>query len=278
MTSHDEYREIAASYALDALDTTERAEFEAHLATCAICRQDVADLAPVVTALGGTVEPVEPPADLKTRTLAKALGQAVPRGQVVPMRPAPAPAPGPRSNGWLIAAASLVLAAGLGAYAVSLHSEIGRLRQLAAEAYARVETLRTELAALRQDSTRLANAVNVLGAPDVIRVDLKGAAGAPEATGRAYVGSGRGLVFAANRLPPLAAGRVYQLWVIPPGSKVPQSAGVFSVDPAGASATFAVRLPPGISRPGVVAVTDEPGPSGSQLPSTPILLAGAVGD
>jgi hypothetical protein len=178
----------------------------------------------------------------------------------------------------LLAAASLVLAAGLGAYAASLRSQIAQLQQLASEAYSRAETLRTELAALRQDSARLSNTVNVLSAPNVIRVDLKGAAGAPDATGRAYVSTGRGLVFAANRLPPLGIGRVYQLWVIPPGSKVPQSAGVFSVDPAGASATFAVALPSGITQPGTVAVTDEPGPTGSTLPSTPILLAGSAGD
>src|SRR5690349_3738664 len=106
MTSHDEYREIAASYALDALDERERAEFEAHLSTCAICRQDVADLAPVVSALGTTVEPVAPPPDLKARTLSKATGQpAAPRGQVVQMRRASEPAR--RSNAWLLAAASL---------------------------------------------------------------------------------------------------------------------------------------------------------------------------
>jgi anti-sigma-K factor RskA len=114
MTSHDEYREIAASYALDALDARERAEFEARLATCAICRQDVADLAPVVAALGTTVEPMAPPPELKARTLARATGQApAPTAQVVPIRSAPPPAR--RSSGWLLAAASLVLASGHGA-------------------------------------------------------------------------------------------------------------------------------------------------------------------
>ena len=40
--------EDAAAYALTALDAAELAEFEAHLATCALCQQEVAEFSATV--------------------------------------------------------------------------------------------------------------------------------------------------------------------------------------------------------------------------------------
>jgi hypothetical protein len=62
---HPAYREDAGAYLLGALTETERHEFERHLATCAVCREDVEWLRPAADVLPRSVEPVEPPASLR---------------------------------------------------------------------------------------------------------------------------------------------------------------------------------------------------------------------
>ncbi len=64
------------------------------------------------------------------------------------------------------------------------------------------------------------------------------------ATARAYVSLNQGLVFTAAGLPALPEGRVYQLWVIPPGATAPISAGLVPVDSSG-GARMTVGLPQG---------------------------------
>jgi len=274
MSSHEAFRDAVAAYALDALDAEERGPFEAHLATCAECQRELAELRRVTAGLGLSVDPIAPPESLKARTLARATAQSQRARSAAAIREVE-----PKRSfswQWLAAAASVVLIVGLSMYAALLRSEVTRLSAAASEAYARADSLREELMSLRRDSVRLMNAVSVLSAPDTIKVDLRASPAVPQASGRAYLSAGRGLVFAANRLPALLPGRVYQLWVIAPDSAVPVGAGVFAVDAAGSSSAFAVVLPAGMERVKTVAVTDEPGPSGSLQPSTPILLAGSA--
>lgn len=67
MTDHDLHA-LSGAYALDALDADERARFEAHLMTCADCREEVASLQEAAALLG--TEPVEPPAAVRDAVLA----------------------------------------------------------------------------------------------------------------------------------------------------------------------------------------------------------------
>ena len=55
MEVHHEYADQAAAYALGALTPAERAEFEAHLAKCALCAAEVRSFAPVVGDLADDV-------------------------------------------------------------------------------------------------------------------------------------------------------------------------------------------------------------------------------
>lgn len=65
----NELHDLAAAYALDALDDAERAEFSAHLATCDRCRRAVADFDVTAGSLAtGTATP--PPAHLKDSVMA----------------------------------------------------------------------------------------------------------------------------------------------------------------------------------------------------------------
>lgn len=282
MTSHDEFAAAAAAYALDALDASEREQFEQHLTTCERCQQSVAELREVTAALGA-IEAVAPPASLKARTIAHATAQvqepaAATVSRLVPRAPSASSAAASRSSEWLVRAASVIIIVGLGLYSVSLRSEVATLRGVVAEAVERAEQLRAQVAGLRGDSARLSHAMSVVSAPDTVRVELRGAATAPQATGRAFFSRDRGLILAANQLPPLAPGRVYQLWVIPPDSSVALSGGVFSVDGTGVLSEFVATLPAGLRSVKTIAITDEPGPVGSPSGTTPILLVGSAGD
>jgi anti-sigma factor RsiW len=60
---------LSGAYAVDSLDDLERARFEAHLADCAACLEEVASLVEAAGLLGATAA-TEPPAGLRDRVLA----------------------------------------------------------------------------------------------------------------------------------------------------------------------------------------------------------------
>jgi anti-sigma-K factor RskA len=116
--------------------------------------------------------------------------------------------------------------------------------------------------------------VAVLTAPDVARIDLAGQTPvAPQATARAFWSRSRGMVFTAANLPPLPAGRVYQLWVVT-AQRAPLSAGLLTPDGQGSvSATF--NTPADIPQPVALAVTIEPA-GGVPAPTGDRYLIGTV--
>lgn len=78
MDVHD----LTAAYALDALDDVERAEYEAHLANCERCRDELGELREPAAALAWAVESPAPPAGLRARILDDATAG---RDNVVPL-------------------------------------------------------------------------------------------------------------------------------------------------------------------------------------------------
>jgi anti-sigma-K factor RskA len=183
--THGELREQAAAYALGALSRDERVAFEAHLLDCDECGDEVRSFSSVATALASAVPPAQPGARVRERAVAVSRPSLVP---VVPVAPAPVV---PRRRvptlvPWLMAAASMALAAGLSV-------ELVRLRKAAVD-------------------TRSAGVV--LGAADLVRIDMAGQPVAPRASARAFWSRSRGLIVTASSLPPLPAGRTYQLWII----------------------------------------------------------------
>jgi anti-sigma-K factor RskA len=296
MSAHDTFAEAAAAYALDALDPQEAQQFEAHLATCAACREELVRYQQVVVGLASTVTPEEPPPSLRARTLARAFagsqvplsepGAAVPRPHTWHVEKPDVRAADAASRsaawGWRLAlAASLAIIVGLGAYASTQRGAAISLRAQLADALGRLESLRAELVNARRDADRLATTANVVNAPDLVAISLRGQAGAPAAAGRALVSRGRGLIFRAAGLPAPAPGRVYQLWVIPPSTPgvpaVPVGAGILTAEAGGGFVLDGGPLPAGVAAVQLVAVTEEPGPTGSPGPTTPILLLGQAG-
>ena len=271
---HDELTLLAPAYALGALDADERRAFEDHLAECDICAAEVRSLTPIAAGLAQTPLQVSPRPELRSRVLT-AVGATTPMRQVV-AAPA-APAPRARSTGpavWLPYAAVLALAAGFAMYAWDQRNQVRDMSARLEQAAAGVRESQRDLAAARRQVTDMQRraaearaAIDVLTAPDLVRIDLAGQAGARQASARALWSRQRGMVFSATNLPPLAAGRVYQVWVITAGPD-PISAGLLAPDGSGVFMT-----PPDIAPPRAVAVTDEPA-GGMPKPSTTPFLVG----
>jgi anti-sigma-K factor RskA len=230
----DEIHDAAGAYALDALDDLERARFEAHLARCATCRQDVADFQATARLLGAAAAEA-PPIALRDSVLAaiRDVRQespfALPRARRG-LRP-------------LISGLSVAAAAAI----------IGLLAVFAIDA-------RNE----RDDAQLLAR---TLAAPDARTVQLD-AVGTDTGSGRLVWSESEGrAVLVVDGLPPVAEGRAYELWYIE-GDR-PEPAGVFDHD---GSRIVAVLddLPAGAD---MIGITEEPA-AGSDLPTGPILLLG----
>lgn len=121
-----ELHDLAAAYALDALDPDERRDFERHLEGCSRCRDEVASLRDGAARLAHAADGPEPPPELRERILTAA--RAEPQDAVViPFR-----------RRWLFpatavaAAAAAAVAVGLGIWATSLRSDLNEERESAA--------------------------------------------------------------------------------------------------------------------------------------------------
>lgn len=106
---------LTAGYALHALSPQEEREFEAHLAGCRRCQEELASFSEAASALAFAAPAEQPPPALRGRILAAARAE---RPNVVPLRPRwayPAVA---------VAAVAMGVAVGLGVWAAALHSRL----------------------------------------------------------------------------------------------------------------------------------------------------------
>ncbi|MEO8257614.1 MAG: anti-sigma factor [Acidobacteriota bacterium] len=265
---HDELSGRAAAYVLGTLDPAEYAEFTAHLSECATCAAAVRSLSPVVEALAHAAPPAAPSERLRARVLERI--QSEDGAQPAPIRAAtPVSSPGSGFSAsralsgrgaaltrrWLPLAAAVVIAAGLGVDAARLRQRIGSLEQRVRDISAGAAASERELTAVRQSASEAQTLVVVLASSDLIRVDLAGQPLAPEARARAFWSRTRGLIVTASNLPPLPAGRTYQVWMVTPDTAV--SAGLLR--PGERGDVHAVFTPPrDVARVAAVAVTIEP--------------------
>jgi anti-sigma-K factor RskA len=180
--------ELTAAYALDALDEDERESYEAHLAHCDRCREELAGLSEAATALAWGAESPAPPERLRSRILEAAAAE---RENVLPLRP--------RLPWRELAAVAACAAVGLGIWAGTLSNSLDNERSA---------------------SARAQQAVEIVSDPNARRVELRGDSGMV-AVDRA--GNG---VLIVHRLAAAPADRTYEAWVIPQGG-TPRKAGLF---------------------------------------------------
>lgn len=263
MSAHPEFADAIAAYALSALDAADARALEAHLSTCAECRAELVELQRVVGGIGLSAIAEEPPVDLRAKVLNRAelaRGTRSPRTATSDRSSSSAIVP------WMVAAASIALVAASGFYGLMQRQQTVEALKGKAAADARVASMQSQLNGL---SERIA----VLSAPDAVQIKLAGQPDAPGASASVVMSPTKGMVLTALNLPQLAAGKIYQLWVVT--KTAPVSIGTFEVAADG-SVTGTMPLTPGASTdPVAVAVTIEPA-GGVPSPTGPKVLVGAV--
>jgi anti-sigma factor RsiW len=220
----DAIHELAAAYALNALDEDETVEYEAHLRHCDRCRRELGGFQATAASLAFGLEGPAPPAELRDRILVQARRE---RSNVVALAPRRA-----FRLATAVAAVAACAALGLGIWAASLSSRLGDER----EADARME-----------------QALAVLADPAASHVSLQGAQGS-----LIVASSGRGALVLES-LEPLPEGEYYTAWVSRDG-KTMEHAGAFRPD--GGVRVFPLTRP--VPDGGLVAVSIEARPDADQ--------------
>jgi anti-sigma-K factor RskA len=254
--NREEIRELAALYALGALDGADIASFETLLrsrdpeATAALSEFDAA----LLKVAGEWTD--APPAALKAALTERVGGQPA----AEPRRPAARPARARRSFWPAIWAGAM--AAGVAAVVVGL--------SVSASYETRVAALQREAAALRADIERQQQLIAMVRDPRTEIATLAGQAPAPDAKARVLWNPAAGGLLVAAGLPPTTADKAYQLWAIV-GKNAPIPAGVFTVDDKG-TGSLRVAPIPGVEKVDVFAVSLEPA-GGRPAPTGQIYLA-----
>jgi anti-sigma-K factor RskA len=251
--ARDERRDLAIAYLLGSLSPAERSAFEARLATDPEGRAELAAFRATLDTLGHGVPQVEPPARLRARVL-EAIG--TPPGSATSDAAPVAPPAGSPWGAWLLVAASLVAAVGMGAYALQLRRAVVALEVDLARAIGALDDARSRLAGAEQGMQSAQVSLAVLTAPDIVRVDLAGQTIAEAARGRAFWSRATGVVFVATGVPEAPRGTTYQLWLVP-ASGAPVSAGIAVPDATG-RLTIVTETRPDVAAPAAFAVTREP--------------------
>lgn len=249
MTNEHPYREEDFELlTLGVLEDAEREGIELHVAACAACERKLAEARGRIALLALTAEPQTPPAAVKQRLMEQIRAERVPRSNTSRDRTvSPSRAEREPARWWTAVWATAAFA--LAACAVilwianaRLGDEVNELESTAAKQAAQLERTRA-IAAL-------------LTSPQTVTVTL--APKTPNATqpGRVMYNQRQGALIYAGNLPPLAADKSYELWLIPQsGNPIP--AGVFAAQPNGEAGMVMPKIPVGVSAK-AFAVTVEP--------------------
>jgi anti-sigma-K factor RskA len=255
ITRHAEARDLLGAFALGAVDAEDAATVRRHLATCAECQAEIAQLWVMVDVLRETVAPLDPPPALRDRIAAAVMAEtaSTPHGPAAAPETAAFPS-GPtitpverlsepirkpasfwaRATPWAAAAAVLLLlSAGLLVWNLRLREQIAT-------------------------------------APVAETIALAPTDAAPEARGEVtYLPDDELFILDVRDLPELEANQVYEVWLIGDDG-VPAPAGVFN-HPTDQHAVVADR-----SQFETLAITAEPGPLGTEAPTGEIMATASL--
>ena len=233
---HAAWADASAAYLLGALDASEREGYEAHLSTCAVCREEVARLRVAADALPASPRQIAPPPELKDRIMSIVNAEAELLHAAGPEADRTTVAPPRRRFAWwpprpamAMAMTLLVLVAGVGAGVVASGGLDG-------------EATRTVVA-------------------DVT---------VPDASAKLIVRDGDHSTLVTKGLPDPSQGRVYQVWIKHPGKDPEPTEALFDVRKDGSAS---VDVPGSLEGVEAVMVTSEPD-GGSQVPTrAPVVIA-----
>jgi len=269
MNGHPQFDEAFDLYALGALDAQERGEMESHVKQCRQCAEKLAEARQRIAVVALSVPEVRPPEQIKKRLMDRVHSetQAAATGARRRHDDVAAPAKGTAgvfdffrrpSLAWSFAACAALLAVVFAVRSSHLQQQLSQQQQ--------------QLASLQDSAAHDRLVSGLLTGNDTQRVLLTEAQGPSHPEGRVYYHPSRGLLFYANNLPALPAGRAYELWVIPAqGAPIP--AGTFQPNARGEGSVILPALPSGVTAK-AFAVTLEPA-GGVPLPTGPKVLVGA---
>ncbi len=273
--NHDEYKELLALEAIEALDDAEKSALEAHLAACPECRRELAEWRDDTAQLALSSEPVAPPPSLRVNIIARLREDSrlspvqtsrdsndysdhdviEETGKVLPLRRTE------NGSGKRVFASKSALWSG----ALAASFVILALTIALVVLWNREARLSNELAHERSTT-------ELLTAPDARIAQLAGTSVAPRARAKLAFDKRSGhALLSAYDLPPAPAGKAYQIWFIADGKPIPGK--VFMTDAAG-RAVIEEQIPAAGRNASLFAITLEPA-RGESAPTGEKYLVGA---
>lgn len=232
---HPRWEDAAGAYLLGALPDDEERRFEAHLADCHACQREVDDLRVATEALPASPPQIAPPPELKDRIMAIVTAEA-----------------------------ELLQAAGARADQVPGPARVERKRW----------SLPSWLTPRLAPALAMVLIVGVVAGVSVDRATdgpsapqvrtVAAVVDAPGASARLVISDDGAAELVASRLPDPGEGRVYQVWLMRPGSKEPEPTDALFTTNRDGSAS--VRVPGRLRGVERVLVTSEP-EGGSRVPT-----------
>lgn len=279
--THEDYKELLAAQALNALDAEDARALATHLEGCADCRSGVGEWEKTAAFLALDAKQLEPSPELRQRIL-ESVRRDGRSGRLTNERLEAVAEPRrgggdsrvleferPQRNIWTTLgsfgaiAATLVLAALIISLVVLWQQNRATQRELA--------QLANETRQAKTQLDRERSVVQLLTAPDAHMAKLAGTNAAPGAHAMlAYDKDGHAMLMAKG-LPPAPEGMAYQLWYIKDNKKMPGK--VFRPDEAG-NGVLEDQIPASARDAAVFAITLEP-ENGVQTPTGLIYLLSA---
>lgn len=255
MNGHPQFDADFELYVLGTIEGQEKHALESHLPLCSECTRKLAEARSRVAALAFAAPPETVPGAVKERLLRQV------REQAMKHRRAPV-----RTFGrWLIPALT-----GLSLVLVFVAAQLELENRALKEG---LSDLQEAARRFHYEAERERSVLDLLTAPDTVKVTLVSGVAHPLPQGKAFYHSRKGLLFYAADLPVLPPSQTYQLWLVPATGK-PISAGVFQVDAHGNGQVLLPILPAGVAAK-AFAVTVEPA-GGVPQPTGPKILVGVV--
>ena len=268
---HQEYQELLAVHALDAVDASEARALTEHLDVCDECRAELDEMRDAAGLLAHASTPAAPGDAVRERIL-KTVGAESRGRQTVSERVVPLIRQAPRSL-WpsvLRLAAAIAFVALLLGVIVFWRRDL-RSRQDLAQLHRQLDSQQDELQREREMLARQREALTMLNSPDAKKMALAGTQTAQHARAMFVYDqkSGRGMLMTEG-LPAAPADMAYEVWFIPKGHS-PMPGSMFTVDSAG-RAMISDQVPMEARANAVIAITLEP-KRGSAAPTGAIYLS-----
>lgn len=229
--THEELSSIVPIDAIGAATAEESSALSAHLPTCEECSRDHLEYAEAATLLATGLDPVEPPAEIRSRVLSSTVTN---RSNVIEAQGRFGVSPW-----WLATAATLFLAL-WGWRELSVRA----LHEKVIEQDAEIRRLSESNNRLNSHNERLSSEITEIVSPATRTIALAGQQVSPSATARVFLEpqKRRAVVFFYN-MPANPSDKSYQLWIIRADQPKPQSVGVFDVSSAGNASISIENLP-----------------------------------